>query len=319
MRFGLDIMGGDFAPVETIKGAILAKTEQPDGIDIVLIGREEIILKELEHQLADQNDTGLTKDSFEIVNTEHVIDMGENPIRAIKEKVDSSIVKGIDLTLSKHVDAFGSSGNTGAVFVSSVHKVKNIENVSRPAIFAYLPKESGEFGILIDVGANADCKPENLVDFGILGSFYAKLILKIDEPKVGLLNIGEEESKGNQLTLATHKLLKNESRINFVGNIEGRDLFTDKADIVVCDGFTGNIVLKTAESITKNLQSKTNDKESFEKYNYENYGATPILGINAPIMIGHGISSARAIKNMILLSKNVIETDLIEKIKSAFN
>ena len=319
MRFGLDIMGGDFAPVETIKGAILAKVEQPDGIDIILIGREEVILKELEQQLADQANTGLTKDSFEIVNTKHVIDMGENPIRAIKEKVDSSIVKGIDLALSKEVDAFGSSGNTGAVFVSSVHKVKNIKNVSRPAIFAYLPKESGEFGILIDVGANADCKPENLVDFGILGSFYANLILKIDEPKVGLLNIGEEESKGNQLTLAAYKLLKNESRVNFVGNIEGRDLFTDKADIVVCDGFTGNIVLKTAESITKNLQSKTNDKESFEKYNYENYGATPILGINAPIMVGHGISSARAIKNMILLSKNVVETDLIEKIKTAFN
>jgi glycerol-3-phosphate acyltransferase PlsX len=189
----------------------------------------------------------------------------------------------------------------------------------RPAISAIMPKLKGGFKILLDAGANADCKPENLLQFAILGSLYAKHVYHIDDPQVGLMNLGEEPEKGSILTQATYPLLNESQLINFFGNIEGRDLFNDKADVVVCDGFTGNVMLKLAESFYVLTLKKGLKDEFFDRFNYEQYGGSPILGVNAPVMIGHGISSPEAIKNMILLSKEMVETKIIEKFKTAFN
>jgi glycerol-3-phosphate acyltransferase PlsX len=216
------------------------------------------------------------------------------------------------------LDSFASAGNTGAMLVGAMFSVKAISGVLRPAIASIVPKLKGGFGILLDVGANADCKPEILLQFAILGSIYAKHIYHIENPKVGLMNIGEEEEKGNMLTQATNTLMKSSEMINFYGNIEGRDLFNDKADIIVCDGFTGNIVLKLAESFYVLTLKKGMKDEFFDRFNYEQYGGSPILGVNAPVIIGHGISTPTAIKNMLLLSKEMVETKLIDQFKAAF-
>src|SRR5690606_18903968 len=207
----------------------------------------------------------------------------------------------------------------GAMLVGAMFSVKTIPGVLRPAIATNVPKIKSGYGILLDVGANADCKPEMLNQFAILGSLYAQYIYGIETTKVGLLNIGEEEEKGNNLTISTYPLLKENTKINFIGNTEGRDLFTDLADVYVCDGFTGNVVLKLAESFYVVTLKKGIKDEFFDRFNYEQYGGSPILGVNAPVIIGHGISSPEAIKNMVLLSKDMIESKIIDRIKSAFN
>jgi len=217
-----------------------------------------------------------------------------------------------------NIDAFASAGNSGAMLVGSMFSVKTIPGMNRPAICSYLPKENGGFGVILDVGANADCKPELLVQFAILGSLVAEILFGIKNPKVGLLNIGEEAEKGNLLTQATYPLLKETANINFIGNIEGRDLFNDKADVIVCDGFTGNIVLKLSEAFHDMTAGKGMDAPFFARLNYENYGGSPVLGVNAPVVVGHGISNDIAIKNLILLAKEMVSTNLTEKIKAAF-
>jgi glycerol-3-phosphate acyltransferase PlsX len=181
-----------------------------------------------------------------------------------------------------------------------------------------LPKESGNYSIILDVGTNADCKPDVLYQFGILGSLMAENIYKISKPRVALLNIGEESEKGNLVAQAAHALMRDSKDFNFIGNVEGRDLFNGKADVIVCDGFTGNIVLKQAESFYTMIKKRGRSDEYFDRFNYENYGGTPILGINSNVIIGHGISNEVAIKNMILLAKDVVESKLSEKIKQAF-
>jgi glycerol-3-phosphate acyltransferase PlsX len=244
--------------------------------------------------------------------------MGEHPTKAITQKPNSSISVGFQYLKEGKIDSFASAGNTGAMLVGSMFSVRAIEGVQRPAIATNVPKLKNGFGIMLDVGANADCKPEVLAQFGVLGSIFAEAVYGISNPKVGLMNIGEEEEKGNLVSQAAFTLLKDQKNINFTGNIEGRDLFNEKADVIVCDGFTGNVMLKLAETFYILTLKKGFKDEFFDRFNYEQYGGSPILGVNAPVIIGHGISSPEAIKNMILLSKTMIESKLVDKIKAAF-
>lgn len=311
MRIGIDVMGGDFAPEQAVLGAIEARNQLPDSVELVLIGNKNLILPLLKKGNADES-------LFKIVHCTEVIGMAEHPTKAIQQKPDSSISKGFQLLKEGSIDSFASAGNTGAMLVGSMFTVKAIPGILRPAIASLLPKENGGWGLILDVGVNADCKPEMLQQFGVLGSIYAQSILNIPLPRVALLSIGEEEEKGNLLVKETHQLLKNTIDVNFIGNVEGRDLFNDEADVIVCDGFTGNVVLKQAESFYSMIKKRSIKDAYFDRFNYEDYGGTPILGINSTVIIAHGISKAKAIKNMILLSANVVEAKLSEKISAAF-
>ncbi len=312
MQIGLDVMGGDFAPEATVHGALLAKQVLPEGVGITLIGDAELIHENLLGK-------GISPAEFRIVHSESVIEMGENPTKAFTQKPNSSIGIGFKMLKDGELDAFAGAGNTGAMLVGSVLSVKTIEGIQRPCIMSLLPKEKGGYGILLDVGSNADCKPETLLQFALLGSMYASSVLGIDNPKVGLINIGEEPEKGNQLALATYQLLSNSDDFHFVGNIEGRDLFNAKADVMVCDGFTGNVVLKLAESFYWLFKKRGFSDPYLDRFNYEAYGGTPILGINATVIVGHGISNANAIKNMILLAHDVQKAGLTHKIKAVLH
>ncbi|MGJ1266827.1 phosphate acyltransferase PlsX [Sphingobacterium spiritivorum] len=312
MKIGLDILGGDFAPESTILGAIEAQKVLPAEQRIVLIGDEHAAKQRIQ-------ELGASIEDFDFVHAPDNIGMGEHPTKAIAKKPDSSIVRGFDLLKNGEIDSFASAGNTGAMLVGALFSVKAVPGILRPAIATNVPKLKGGSGLLLDVGANADCKPEMLNQFAILGSLYIEHVLGIQSPKVGLVNIGEEEEKGNILTTTTYPLLKNNPQLNFIGNIEGRDLFTDLADVMVCDGFTGNVILKMAESFYVVTKKKKINDEFFDRFNYEQYGGTPILGVNAPVIIGHGISPPEAIKNMVLQSRAMIESNFIDKIRSVFN
>lgn len=311
MKIGLDIMGGDYAPKATVLGAIEAFKVLSADQKLVLIGDKEAALSILQ-------ENNFSADNFEFVHTTEVISMGEHPTKAIVQKPDSSIAVGFKMLKEGAIQAFSSAGNTGAMLVGSMFSVKTIPGVIRPAMTTIVPKLKGGLGIILDVGANADCKPDMLVQFGVLGSLLAESIYGIENPRVALMNIGEEEEKGNLLSLASYPLMRDSKLFNFVGNIEGRDLFEDNNDVVVCDGFTGNVILKLAESFYVITLKKKLKDEFFDRFNYEQYGGSPILGVNAPVVVGHGISNPEAIKNMILLSKNMIETNLVDKIKQAF-
>lgn len=311
MRIGIDIMGGDYAPEAALKGINEACTELTQNITLVLIG-EKSILREC-HKESCTGNAGI-----EEIPTTQVIGMGESPTKAFTQKQDSSISKGFQLLKKGEVDVFLSAGNTGAMLVGSLYTIKAIEGVIRPSITTLIPKVTSGYGILLDIGANADCKQDVLLQFGILGSLYAKYVHKKEDPKVGLLNIGSEPEKGNLVTQAAFNLMNNFKKINFIGNVEGYDLFNDKSDVIVSDGFTGNIVLKTAEAIYEIMKQRNIVDAYFAKYDYENYGGTPILGVNKPVVIGHGVSSPTAFKNMIFLAKEMVDSQLIDKIKLAF-
>ena len=311
MKIGLDIMGGDYAPKAAVLGAIEAQKTLSAGQKLVLIGDRDIAVTILQ-------ENNFSPDHFEFVHTTEVITMGEHPTKAIMQKPDSSIAVGFKMLKENSIQAFSSAGNTGAMLVGSMFSVKTIPGVIRPAMTTIVPKLKGGLGILLDVGANADCKPDVLLQFGVLGSLLAESVYGMPNPRVALMNIGEEEEKGNLLSLATYPLMRDTKLFNFVGNVEGRDLFEDNNDVVVCDGFTGNVILKLAESFYVITMKKRLKDEFFDRFNYEQYGGSPILGVNAPVVVGHGISSPEAIKNMVLLSKNMIETNLIDKIKQAF-
>lgn len=311
VKIGLDMMGGDFAPLEAVKGIAAFFAENKTAVHLILIGDEGKINSHLaEHPLP--------AGSYSIVHASQVIEMHEHPTKALKEKQQSSIAIGFYLLSSGKADAFISAGNTGAMMVGALFSIKAIEGVSRPTIGAYMPRENGSLGLLLDVGINSDCKPENLNQFAILGSLYAEHILKISNPKVGLVNLGEEEGKGNLLAQAAYPILKENSLINFIGNIEGRDILMDKADVMICDGFTGNVVLKLAESIYDITKRRDIHDEHFDRFNFETYGGVPVLGVAKPVIIGHGISHAIAFKNMINIACRMIETDLTGKIKESF-
>jgi glycerol-3-phosphate acyltransferase PlsX len=312
MRIGIDIMGGDYAPQKTVHGAILAQKELPKGTEIVLFGKKEDILSELKS-------FNVSSNTFEIVNCPEVIEMGEHAVKGLKQKTKSSISVGFHYLATGKIDGFASAGNTGAMFVGGFYSVKAITGIIRPCISSVLPKENGGVGILLDVGANADCKADVLYQFGILGSLFAQHVCGIESPKIGLLNLGEEKTKGSMLTQAAYEIMEDSKDYNFIGNIEGRDLFEENSDVIVCDGFTGNIVLKQAESFYTLMKKRGYDDEYFNRFNYENYGGTPILGLNKTVIIGHGISNEIAIKNMISLTKDVVEADLSTKIKETLN
>lgn len=312
MKIGLDVLGGDYAPKSTIIGAIEAQKKLQDNQRIVLIGNQQDCIERLKQEGADV-------EKFDFIHAPDAISMHEHPTKAISHKPNSSIAKGFELLKNGEIDSFASAGNTGAMLVGAMFSIKTIPGVLRPAIATHVPKLGGGTGLLLDVGANSDCKPEMLNQFAILGSLYSKYIYGVQEPKVGLLNIGEEEEKGNNLTISTYPLLRENKKINFYGNAESRDLFSDLVDVYVCDGYTGNIVLKLAESFYVVTIKKGFKDEFFDRFNYERFGGTPILGVNAPVIIGHGISTPEAIKNMVLHSKDMIETGIIDKIKSAFN
>lgn len=312
IRIGIDMMGGDFAPAEAVKGAIDFINDQKDGeVHLVMIGNEPVIKKYLER-------SSIPPGTFTIVHAAEVIEMHEHPTKALKEKQQSSIAIGFHLLSTGKTDAFISAGNTGAMMVGALFSIKAIEGVTRPTIGAYLPREDGSLGLLVDVGLNADCKPENLNQFALLGSLYAEHVLKINSPRVGLINLGEEEGKGNLLAQGAYPLLNENPRLNFIGNIEGRDILIDKADVCVCDGFTGNVVLKLAESIYDIVKRRDIRDEHFDRFNFEMYGGVPVLGVSKPVIIGHGISHSIAFKNMIGIACTMLETDLTGMIEKAF-
>jgi glycerol-3-phosphate acyltransferase PlsX len=312
MNIALDTMGGDFAPLEAIKGVQLFLSENQTKTHLTLIGDKEKIKPLL-------NEYQIDPEKITLIHSEQIIGMHEHPTKALKEKPQSSIAIGFQLLATSKVDAFISAGNTGAMLVGSLFSIKAIEGISRPAIGAYIPRENGELSLLIDVGLNADCKPENLSQFALLGTLFSKHILNFKNPRVALINVGEEEGKGNLLCQAAYPLLKENEKINFVGNIEGRDILMDKAEIYVCDGFTGNILLKFAESFYDIIQKRKIQDEFLNRFNFEIYGGVPVLGVNKPVIIGHGISHAEAFYNMIKMAEKMIENNFIEKIKSNFN
>lgn len=312
MKIGIDVLGGDFAPDVNIDGASLALKELPQDVKIVLLGDKSQIEASLPT-------FGLDSERVEIIHAPDVITMHDHPTRAIPQKPNSSISIGFDLLVKGELDVFASTGNTGAMLVGSIYKLNTIPGVIRPCITSTLPAIDGSKTILLDVGSNADCKVDVLYQFAVLGSLYSKSVYGVENPKVALLNIGEEETKGNLLTIAAHGMLAKSDEINFVGNLEGRDIFMGKADVIVCDGYTGNIVLKEAEGIYTLMRKRGIRDEYFDRFNYENYGGTPILGVKGNVIIGHGISNNIAVKNMILHSYEVANSKLSEKLNQAFN
>lgn len=312
MKIGIDVLGGDFAPEANLKGAILAKNELPGETTITLIGDQEQILSGLSL-------LGEDPANFEIVHAPDIITMHDHPTRAIPQKPNSSIAVGFDLLAKGQIDAFASTGNTGAMLVGAIYKINTIPGIIRPCITSTLPNIDGSTSIILDVGSNADCKADVLMQFAELGTLYASYVFGVENPRIALLNIGEEPSKGNLLTQSAHKLLQDSDSINFVGNIEGRDLFSGKADVIVCDGFTGNVVLKEAEGIYTLMRKRGIRDEYFDRFNYENYGGTPILGVKGNVIIGHGISNDIAVKNMIIHSWEVANSGLANKINEAYN
>ncbi len=312
MNIGIDMMGGDFAPLEAVKGILLYLSNNDTAANIFCIGDESFVqplIKEYE----------VSSPNLHFIHAPETIGYHEHPTKALKEKQQSSIAIGFHLLATGKIDAFISAGNTGAMLVGAMFSIKAIQGVSRPTIATVIPKLNGTTGVLLDVGLNADCKPELLNQFAVLGSLYAEHIIGINSPSVGLVNVGEEEGKGNILAQATYPLLKENKQIRFIGNIEGRDFFNDKANVMVCDGFTGNIVLKMAESFYDLAKERGLDNDEYlNRFHYENYGGTPVLGVAKPVIIGHGISSAKAFSNMISLAEKMISSNICTKMAESF-
>ncbi len=313
MNIALDMMGGDFAPLEAVKGVLSYLSDAGPQVNILCIGDESILQSHFStHHLSDER--------VHIIHAPDIISYNEHPTKALREKPESSIVKGFHLLAAGKADAFISAGNTGAMLVGSMFIIKPIEGVQRPTIATLIPKLNGDTGVLLDVGLNTDCKPQHLEQFAMLGSLYAKLILGIEKPTVALLNIGEEEGKGDVLAQAAYPLLKNNTTIHFKGNTEGRNVLQNHEDVIVCDGFTGNVVLKMLESFYDVAQKRNlHNDEYLARFHYENYGGTPVLGIAKPVIIGHGISNEKAFKNMIVVAEKMISTNLCESIRNTIS
>src|SRR5512133_2299336 len=311
MRIGLDVMGGDFAPDAVIEGAVDSLQHLTADEKLVLIGDENSVYNKL-HEM--QVEPSL----FEIVNTTQVIEMGDHPAKAFSQKKNSSIAVGYGLLKSGVIGGFCSAGNTGAMLVGASYTVNAIPGVLRPALVAVIPCVDNRDSVILDVGLNPDCKPDILLQYGILGSIYAKYVLGTDKPTVGLMNIGEEETKGTPAVKAAYELMKDYPGLNFVGNIEGNALFSESmSDVIVCDGFVGNVILKQGEAIHYIYKARGLNDEFFERFDFENIGGTPIIGINANVVIGHGISRRKAIMNMVLQTRAVVQANLAQKIKEA--
>ena len=325
-RIIVDAMGGDYAPQNAVVGAIEAYT-QSKSFELYLVGKKDEILSVIRNNQ-------LTFDENYIIHADEVIDMGDSPTSALKTKPNSSIVKGAQLVKEGKADAFVSAGNTGAMMSASTLIMGRIPGVGRPTIGAEMPNING-ICYLYDVGAGKDAKPSHLFEYAIMGTIYAREMGGIQNPTVGILSMGEEESKGNEVSTAAYKLLK-ESKLNFIGNVEGRDILTKKVDIVVCDGFVGNIILKFGESVPKLLKhlltqtanasfwdkikvglSKGSLKKSLKSLDYQEHGGVPLLGVNGISIIGHGSSTTKAIRNMVLKANEMYKKDLVRKIENS--
>ena len=311
MRIGLDVSGGDFAPESTLHGALMALKDLSKNDRIILIGDKDKIYTFF-------NEENVDPSLFDVVDAPDQIEMGESPTKALVAKPNSSIAVGFRMLKHKEIDSFASAGNSGAMIVGAIYSVNSVQGVIRPSTPAYIPKEGGGSTILIDVGTNPDSKPDVMYQFGLLGSLYAEHVMHVKNPRVGLLNIGTEEKKGNLIIQSTFQLMKDAKDFNFIGNVEGRDLFRDQVDVIVCDGFVGNIVLKQAEALYRVFVKRGIKDEYLDRFNYENYGGAPILGINSNVLVGHGISNGKAIRRLIMLSKEIFNASLTNKIKHAF-
>ena len=324
MKIAVDAMGGDLAPQAIVEGVIQASSELPSEARIVLIGRENVIWEIF-------NQHNFTPTNVDVVHAEDVIEMGEHPTKALSQKPNSSIGVGFKLLKEKEVDIFCSAGNTGAMHVGALFSIKAIEGILRPAIAGLVPQVGGGYAVMLDIGANADCKPEVLSQFGEIGSIFAQHTFQIDKPRVALMNIGEEEQKGSLTSLATYPLLKQNKRINFIGNIEGKDLFINKADVIVTDGFVGNVILKHAEGVFEFVMGMvakevvghlSAERELAEravrsligKFHHSAAGGAPLLGVDGVCVIGHGASDARAIANALGVAAEQVRAKVNEQI-----
>lgn len=313
MRIGIDIMGGDFSPGAAIEGSLLAREEMSPDVEIILIGdrgRIESYATEKSHDIS----------AFEIIHTREWLRMGDHPLKSLRKTPGASIFLGQRMLKNKELDGFCSAGNTGAMLVGAMQIITPIPGVIRPAISAIIPNHEGPDSVILDVGLNPDARPDVLYQYGILGSLYAKLVNDISEPRVALLNIGEEEEKGNLVARSTYQLMDDNEDFNFIGNMEANALFLKaETDVLVCDGFVGNIVLKQAEAFYKLISSRNVCNGYFEMFNFENFGGTPVLGVQAPLVIGHGISNDKAVKNMIIQTRDVVESELVNNISETLN
>ncbi len=310
IRVGVDAMGGDHAPEAVVLGAIEAVGLLASDVRLVLFGDEEAIRATIQS-------AGVSTDMFDIVPTTEVITMSDHPAQAFTKKPDSSLTVGFGWLKVGRIDGFASAGNTGAMLVGSMYTVRAIEGIIRPTISSHIPVVDGRTALVLDVGLNVDCKPDVLDQYGMLGSIYAEKVLGIENPRVALLNIGEEKEKGNLATKAAYEIMDGSTKYNFVGNVEGKHLFTGEvADVIVCDGFVGNIVLKQAESMYDIIRGfGIPSNKFFDGMNYENIGGTPVLGINAAVNVGHGRSNPKAIRNMILQTERTIRSGFVQQIK----
>lgn len=310
MRIGLDVSGGDFAPDATLNSIPLLLPELDASDKLVLFGDETMIQQFLEeNQLHDKR--------VELVHAPDIITMNDSPLKAFQQKRNSSIAVGFEWLRNGDIDGFASAGNSGAMMVGSVYAINTIPGVIRPSSAVMIPKINGGNTVLLDVGTNPDAKADVLYQYGLLGSLYAEHVLNIQNPRVGLLNIGTEEKKGNLLVQSAFQLMKDATEYNFVGNVEGRDLFNDKTDVVITDGFTGNVVIKQIQAMYRMMEKRELLDDYFSRFNYENHGGSPIIGVNSAVVIGHGISSPLAIKNMMRMVYEVAASGLHLKIKKA--
>jgi glycerol-3-phosphate acyltransferase PlsX len=324
VRIALDAMGGDHAPQEIVKGALLAAAEYP--IEVLLVGQEEVVRKELAAAGA------ATPRNIDVVDAREVVEMDDTAIAPIRRKRNSSIRICANLVSEGRADAFVSAGNTGATWTSARVVMGMIEGVSRPALAAIVPNSKG-YTLLLDVGANVDAKPNHLREFAVMGHFYAQMVFGIESPRVGLLSIGEEEGKGNELTKEVFRVLK-ETGLNFIGNAEGRDVYNGNADVVVCDGFIGNVVLKASEAlgemITRTIReelmrnwrrkiggllARSAFDELKARMDYSEYGGAPLLGVKGGCIVCHGRSNAKAIKNALRVARSFAMNRIDEKIQ----
>jgi len=310
MRLGLDVYGGDFAPQVTLDGLGLLNNELPQGDCVVLFGDKQPILNQIDNNL-------IKTGRVEVVHAPDVIEMGDSPMKAFQAKRESSITKGFEWLQTNKIDAFASAGNSGAMMVGAVYAINPIPGIIRPSSTVLIPKVNGGNIVILDVGTNPDAKSDVMYQYGLLGSCYAEYVFGIKNPRVGLLNIGQEEKKGNLLVQSTFLLMKDSPDFNFIGNVEGRDLFGDKVDVVVCDGFTGNVVIKQIQAMYRLMEKRGLLDDYFKLFNYELYGGSPIIGVKKTVVLGHGISSPLAIKNMVLLSRSIASSNFIGKLTDA--
>lgn len=305
-------MGGDFAPEAVVEGVLSLRGKLPSDRQLVLFG-DRLSLAEAFKRL------GASVDDYEVVHCEEVITMHDHPVQAIQKKPKSSVTVGFQWLAEGKIDGFASAGNTGAMMAGTMFFIKAVPGILRPSIASYIPVGEKDYTLLLDVGLNSDCKPEVLLQYGLLGSLYAQFVLGVAEPRVALLNIGAESEKGSTLARQTHALMAQAPNYRFVGNIEGNQIFLGEvADVVVCDGFVGNIVLKEAEAFYLLVKQHGVANRYFERFNFENYGGTPVLGVNAPVIIGHGVSNGKAIAQMIVQTGEVIASGLCDRFKKAF-